>query len=190
MTLMTSFDLSCLFKMAASSQKAAEAVQLYFETSSPVTVIRTMHKQYPKDKKLSKQQILRLVKRFQQTGSVQDSRHYNTGRPRTSRSAENIADVEKIIEETPQKSVRQVLGDVTNTSRSSYGSFYRTLRFELKLYPYTLSVMQHLKDSDVMYRLEFARWAASHPGILDNVWFSDESHFHLNGSVDSQNCRV
>ena len=111
-------------------------------------------------------------------------------RPRTSRSAANIADVEKIIEETPQKSVRQVLGDVTNTSRSSYGSVYRTLGFELKLYPCTLSVMQHLKDSDVMYRLEFAQWAASHPGIFYNVWFSCESHFHLNGSVNSQNCRV
>lgn len=102
--------------MAASSQKAAEAVQLYFETRSPVTVIRTMHKRYPNDENMSKLQVLRLVKRFQQTGSVQDGRHNNTGKARTSGSVENIADVQKIIEQTPQRSVRQVFSDVSNKS--------------------------------------------------------------------------
>lgn len=54
---------------------------------------------------------------------------------------------------------------------------YRTLRFELKLFPYTLSVRQHLKESDVTYKVEFARWAVSRSGVFDSVWFSNESHF-------------
>ena len=54
--------------MATSSKKAAEVVKLYFETKSPVTVIRRMQKLYPEDERLTKVQIHRLVKRFEQTG--------------------------------------------------------------------------------------------------------------------------
>ncbi len=73
-----------------------------------MTVIRTTQKPYPGDERLSKMQIHRLVRRFQQTGSVEDMRHANSGRSITSRSAENIEEVTIQNQETPQKSVRSV----------------------------------------------------------------------------------
>ena len=79
--------------MASPDQKAGEIVQLYFESHSPTAVIGIMQKRYPSDARLYKQQINRLDKKFQQTGSVQDKRHNNQGRQRTSRPDENIAAV-------------------------------------------------------------------------------------------------
>ena len=102
--------------MATSNQKAADVVKLYFETKSPVTVARMMRKTYSKDARLTKQQVYRLVNKFQQTGSAGDSRHNNNGRPRSSRSSENIAEIKEVIDETPPKSVRKVLGDISNTT--------------------------------------------------------------------------
>ena len=40
-----------------------------------------MQKLYPEDERLTKVQIHRLVKRFEQTGSVQDNRHNNKIKP-------------------------------------------------------------------------------------------------------------
>ena len=106
-------------KMALSKEQAKDVSKLYFQTQSPVTVIRSMQKKYPNEKRITKQQILRMVKRFENCGTVADGRHSNTGRPRAVRKEETIDQVRQIIEETPQKSVRSVLYDVTNTASCS-----------------------------------------------------------------------
>ena len=174
--------------MEMSRQKAAEIVQLYFESRSPISVIRMMQKRYPGEDKLSKLQVCRVVKRFQLTGSVEDRRHSNPGRTKSGRSAENVEEVRPLMAEPSQKSVRKVLGDITN--ECSFSSVYRILRFHLKLFPYTISVMQHLKQSGIESRLDFATWMTEdHLNIVDRIWFSDESHFYLNAVLNKQNCR-
>jgi len=173
--------------MASSNNFDAEIVKLYYLTGSPTTVIREMAKQHPEKKVLSKMKIKRLVDRFEKTGSVTDGRHSNPGRPKSVRSAENIASIQDVISETPQRSVRKILGDVTNTvSRSSV---HRILRYDLNLKPYTLSIMQHLKENDIESRLHFAHWVKTNPAIVDLLWFSDESHFYLNSAINKKNCR-
>ena len=59
------------------------------------------------------------------------------------------------------------------------------LRFDLKLTPYTISIMQHLKPSDIDYRIQFGRWMIEHD-IIEHVWFSDEAHFYLYGDVNNE----
>ena len=49
------------------------------------------------------------------------------------RSAENIAEVRQVIGETPQMSVRKVLGNISN--QASKTSVHRMLGFDLKLTP-------------------------------------------------------
>lgn len=173
--------------MALPIDKCTEVVKLYYESYSPITVIRSMKKRYPNEEKLNKMQVHRIVKRFEQTGSVGDTRHANTGRPKSARSAERIEQVRRVIDETPQKSVRKVLGDITNSASAS--SVYRMLRYDLKLTPYTISIKQHLKDSDISSRLAFAEWMKKRPDIADITWFSDEAHFYLNSQVNKRNCR-
>lgn len=173
--------------MAPPTERCAEIVKLYYKTGSPKTVIREMQKLYPHEEKLTRQQIHRTVKRFEVTGSVTDARHHNTGRPRSSRCAGNIQQIEEIIESTPQTSIRKVLGNITN--RPSKASVQRILKFDLKLIPYKMSVMQHLKDTDIEARLRFADWVKLNDGLIKHVWFSDEAHFYLNGQINKQNCR-
>ena len=87
--------------------------------------------------------------------------------PRSSRSSENVQEVKHIIDETPEKSVRQVVSDLTNVTNHS--SVYRMLRFDLKYFPYSISVMQHLKESDIESRIEFARLMKDHLEIVNKM---------------------
>ena len=144
--------------MALSRKMAAEALQLYFESSSATKALRTMRRRYPNDteiRRLSARQLYRLVARFKETGSLAYKRHDNVRRPRSSMSSENVQEVKHIIDETPEKSVCQVVSDLTNVT--NYSRIYRMLRFDFKYFPYSISVMQQLKESDIESHIEFAR---------------------------------
>ena len=175
------------FKMASPQIRCAKVVKLYYTSRSPITVIREMQTLYPEEERFTRQQVHRIVRRFEQTGSVIDGRQKNSGRPRSARSSENVHDVKETIEETPQVSIRKVLGNITN--HTSKSSVHRMLRFDLKLFPYTLSIMQHLKETDIESRLLFAQWMKGHADITYLIWFSDEAHFYLNAQVNKQNFR-
>lgn len=147
-----------------------------------------IQQKYPLLARLTKQKVHRLVKRFEQKGSITDPRYQNTGRPRSARKPEAIKQVKEIINETPQRSVRKVMGDINNTISAS--SVYRALRFDLNLVPYTISVMQHLKPTDIESRMLFAKWTKEQPdSLINKIWFSDEAHFYLNAQVNKKNCR-
>ena len=70
------------------------------------------------------------------------------------------------------------------TENASSTCIYLMLPFDLKLTPYTISIMQHIKQSDIDYRIQFGRWMIEHDTIIENVWFSDEAHFYLNEDVN------
>lgn len=95
--------------------------------------MRIMQKELAGLKQHSKHYILGIVRRFEKTGSIQDIRHSNEGRPRSVRKPDAIHDheVRKLIEETPQKSLREVLGGVSNRVTYSRTSVHRILRFDL-----------------------------------------------------------
>ena len=62
---------------------------------------------------------------------------------------------------------------------------------ELKLFPYIISVRHKLQVKDMEKRHLMCDWLAGKlersPGWINNVWFSDEAHFHLNGSINNHN---
>ena len=70
-------------------------------------------------------QVHRIVQRFEQSGSVIDRRHDNTVRSKAVRSSESTEQVNFVIEEMHQKSIRRLLGNLTN--KSSVSSIYRML---------------------------------------------------------------
>ena len=140
---------------------STKIVQLYYSTKS-----RELKKKYPAEN-IKKYHVYRAVKRFEETGSVTDGRHRNSGRPKSVRSAENIAEVRQVTGETPQMSVRKILGNISN--QASRTCAHRMLRFNLKLTPDTVSVMQHLKDSDIESRLHFAHWMKENDQIADVI---------------------
>jgi len=87
------------------------------------------YKHYPEDTILSYMQVHILVQRFEQSGSVIGRRHGNIGRPKAVRSSESTDQVNSVIKEMHQKSVRRLLSHLTNTVCVS--SVYRMLRYDL-----------------------------------------------------------
>lgn len=173
--------------MAPTQAQSCEVIKLYYECKSLKTVVKTIKKNHPELEKFNTKQVQRIVKRFEESGSVEDRRHTNTGRPRSVRTSENLERVKNVINETPQRSVRRVLGDVSNTMSAT--SVYRILKFDLQLTPYKVSIMQHLKETDITSRVSFANWMTSNIDIVEKLWFSDEAHFYLNPQINKQNCR-
>lgn len=170
-------------------QQKAEIVKLYYKHKYPKIVQNVLKKQYPDNKVLSRFQILRIVKKFERKGSVKDERHLNPGPPKKSRSDENIDRVRSIIEETPRKSVRSVFREM-ECDNVSVSSVFRILRIDLCLTAYKISIMQHLKPTDIKSRLDFAMWIERQSQeLVDTIWFSDEAHFYLTASVNKENMR-
>jgi hypothetical protein len=67
-----------------------------------------MKENKPKEKKRSRMLIGKLVTKFEKTGTICDIRHSNPRRPPISRTDDFIGEVETLVTETPQKSVRHV----------------------------------------------------------------------------------
>ena len=78
-----------------------------------------------------------------------------------------------------------VFGDITNIA--SHSSVYRMLKYDLKLTSYKISIMKHLKPTDIESRLSFARLVTEKEDIVGQIWFSDEAHYYLNAQVNKKN---
>ena len=70
---------------------------------------------------------------------------------------------------------------------------HRLLKKTLGLTPYKITVHQSLTEVHCEERIAFCMWLKQKCDLSDdfinNLWFSDEAHFHLNGQVNRQNCR-
>jgi hypothetical protein len=166
-----------------------QIVEFYIQSSkSVVATIRKIKANFGRNHSISKNTVKNIVDKFYQTGSVHDLPR--SGGPRTARSAENIAAVSESVRENPRTSVRHRAQEL-GLSRSST---HRILRIDLHLHPYKVQLRQQLKVHDHRQRREFAAWALEHldedENFFQKIIFSDEAHFHLNGYVNKQNCRI
>lgn len=131
--------------------------------------------------------IRTLVQKFEETGTVADSRR--SGRPRSSRNSKIIGSVRKSVTEDPKTSTRKRCTQL-GISRSS---LRRILNKDLQMYPYKIQLVQNLNPNDYQLRLQYSRQLLntndSDRSFLKNLWMSDEAHFHLNGHVNKQNSR-
>ena len=134
-------------------------------------------------------QYIKFYLTFVDTGTTHNLNSSGSGRPRSSRSDENISAVKTVIDANPKKSVRRISAEL----HLSKTSVHRILSQDLELFAYTLQIRQSLTEHDCAPRLTFAQWMVelldATPDLLGRIWFSDESHFHLDGHVNKQNCR-
>ncbi|KAL4710049.1 hypothetical protein ACJJTC_011634 [Scirpophaga incertulas] len=90
--------------------------------------------------------IAKWVKKFEETGSTLEKP--KSGRPRTSRTAENVDSVTQSIRDDPNLSIRK-RAVALNVHRSS---LCRILHKDLKLHPYKIQLVQELKPQDAGQR--------------------------------------
>lgn len=140
---------------------------------------------YP-DTPVSQGAISQLIKKFRETGSIEDMQR--TGRPKSATSEDKALDVLLTIQETPKVSTREV----AENFGISHTSVHRILKKE-KLRPYKQQLIHELNEDDFDRRMEFCEQMMEKCNMDDNfavnIVFSDEATFMLNGTVNRHNCR-
>jgi hypothetical protein len=95
---------------------------------------------------------------------------------------ENIDAVKSGAARKPSNS-RKAAGQLGISRRSEQ----RIMKSDLNLYPYKMTVLPKLTVQNKHQRMTFAEWAQNNEVSFNDVWFSDEAHFHLDGVVNKQN---
>jgi len=100
--------------------------KLYYKHNSPSIVNKILKEKYPGVKALSRQNVHRIVKKFELHGTVNDRRKAASGRPRSARSDERT-----VIGETLTKSVRMLDNETIISAIKS--TIHKILRYDLKI---------------------------------------------------------
>lgn len=135
---------------------------------------------------VSRSTVGKTIDRFERTGSVKD--RVRPGRPATSTNDDRSLDVILSFMENPHQSSRSAALELETSDRS----VRRILKIN-KFHPYKVKLVQELNEDDPDRRVEFCEQMMNllitDPVLLDNIVFSDEATFQLNGNVNRQNCR-
>ena len=131
--------------------------------------------------------VVALMKKFEQTGSVQD--RLRSGRPSVINN-EALQNLTNKLDRSPHKSFRRLLQKVG----MSLTSTYRAVKKQ-KFFPYKVSAIYELKAQDTEKRVIFCRWFQQFidmngENILNNTFFTDEAWFHLSSYTNTQNWRT
>ena len=173
-----------------SKEQKSKLVQIYWETKSIVLTQRKFRSHFKTRDTPDRKTILRLCEQFLREGSITNLNKGRSGRKALARTPESIKKVKSAIDDDPSKSLRKIAQEVNG----SYSSVWRIARKDLGLTPYKVTIHHKLTAVDQEQRVRFARWFSqkcqSEPAFLENVWFSDEAHFQLDGGVNTQNCRI
>lgn len=171
------------------------AVEVYLQTGSPGQAVTELMKKYGlKRNVLSGKMVRRWRDKLRNHGSlghlkITAGTGTPVGRPRTSRSQRNVTSVNDVVAANPELSVRRITQRVGPVSRESVR---RILKFDLGLHPYHVALKHKLNDNDIQSRMAMCTWFVREierqPAWLNDIWFSDESHFSLTGKVNSKNC--
>ena len=131
--------------------------------------------------------IMNIHRKAAETGTLEDE--VRSGRPRLSGSRENLDRLHQSLVEDPHLSVRARARE-TGIPRESVR---RLLRNDLQAYPFRPKILQLLSEEDKAMRLvfcdEMSTILENDATFLDQLVFTDEANFHLNGAVNRHNCR-
>lgn len=173
--------------MAWDQIARATIVELYFKTDSLVKAQRAFRRERNCRFAPCKNTIRRLVKNFRGKGSVVKKR-YSTHQ--SAKKTEAIEQVQQSVSANRRKSSRKIARE-TRVPRTTVR---RILHQDLGLFPYKIQMVHKLHRGDKSKRLNFCRWFLSKCQSSNNfshsLFMSDEAHFHLDGTVNKQNCRM
>lgn len=173
--------------MTLSIEQRGKIADFYFETHSIALTRRAYCLHFNVKNAPNRSTIWRILKKFKTERTLHNVNKGRSGRPKTVRSPENIESVRRSVRQSPKKSSRRRSQEL-NVSRSS---IRRILKLDLHLFPYRIQVKHKLTENDKQARVSMCEWfndmMEEDEDWIDNVWFSDEAHFHLDGHVNSKN---
>lgn len=128
--------------------------------------------------------------RFLQTGSVQTATRLRT---RSARSQENVEQVSLLNVENRMKGLRSSVRSIARDTEISKSTVHRILRKDIVLKPYRPAFLQKLTQRNIDNRqtrcLYFLDNDYTVPPILNNIIFTDEAYYSINGFICGQNWR-
>ncbi|GFY35524.1 DUF4817 domain-containing protein [Trichonephila clavipes] len=136
--------------------------------------------------------LLKLVKRFEETGKLED--RARAGRPclKEARAPCIAVEMEAIASEAA--SGTSSASEAARQLGLPPSSVRNILRRILQLYPYKLQSCHELLPADTAQMEAFAKWAFSKmeqdPIWVYNILWTDEAHFSFHGDVNNYNCRI
>lgn len=168
-----------------SDQEKAKCVLLLSELRSVVLVQRAFRGLFNKAPP-HRNNITRWSKQFVETGSVQKRK--TSGRPPVSEVT--IQNVSESCLRSPKKSLPRrslELGIPVTT-------LHKILHKRLHFHAYKIQLLHGIKPNDKNKRVEYATYILNqieeNESFLNDVMFSDEATFHVNGCVNRHNVRI
>ena len=172
-----------------AEDEKAKLVQFYFETKSITLAQRKFRKHLKVRKAPSRNVTLQIVNKFLAQGTVRNNVKGHSGRKRSQRTPAKVALVRDALQRSPHKSMRRLSQEVG----CSRATAHRIARVDVQFFPYKISIHQSLTEAQKTARKRFCAWFVrkcdQNPDFVDQIWYSDEAHFHLDGKVNSQNFR-
>lgn len=157
-----------------------ELVSLYLGGISSTKACDLFHQKYPHKSRPHPSTCRRLLRRLQEAGSLR--RRSGPGRPVAVASDEIVERVLSIVRGKPQSSIRK-LSVALGISKSTVLRILHKNGF----HPYKFRKVQHLQLSDKSRRVDWCNWLLeelkTNPTLLEDIIFTDESIFYLNGNV-------
>ncbi|CAF2547727.1 unnamed protein product [Rotaria sp. Silwood2] len=167
-----------------SSPEKIEIVKWYAVYQNATEVARQFQNRFDRTPPISKN-ILSLVGKFDETGSVED--RPRSGRSRSVSTDGNRKRVRAAFKESPEISTRRATLEL-NLPRSSL----RRMMKELGLKSYRPQLLHALNEDDPDRRCEFAdiflNLLADDSSLLNRIVWTDEAIFKLNDHVNRHNC--
>jgi len=103
------------------------------------------------------------------------------------RTPENIERVREAFERSPRRSAVRHTTTLGITPRSVRRILHNDLHYHL----YKIQILQALNTCDYGARVRFCQemldLIGENEDLVNNIWMSDEAHFHLSGFVNKQN---
>lgn len=167
-----------------SGAHRAFCVRAYYQNAnSIVTAQRLYRHNYRTRRAPGESSIRRWIDMFENTGATIQIPNRNN--LRTVRDEETIEEVRLSIRQNPSLSVRKR----SQQLQIKKSSLHVILKKDLRLKAYKIQLVQELKPTDYLNRVTFVQEMMNRFRNFNNILFSDEANFHLNGHVNKQNCR-
>ena len=157
-------------------------VKTFYETNNKSKTCRRFDEQF--HRQIKRETVADIIDRFEENGTVDDKKR--SGRPAIARTPENKAAVKSVFSNDPTTSTRRAASELGISRRS-----IQRMLSDLHLHPYRPRLVQQVNDDDPDRRIEFCEkllaMIEEDNSILDNIIWTDEAIFKLNGHVNRHN---
>ncbi|GBN57629.1 hypothetical protein AVEN_214645-1 [Araneus ventricosus] len=135
--------------------------------------------------------LKKMIDKFEELGSFD----LKCGRGRKAIASTSVEDVATTLQELSSGALGKCSArGISRTLDMPVSTVCKILRNILKFYPFKIAYVQELVPADLSKREAFALQFLARMEV-DNAWswnifWTDEAYFHLQGPVNTQNCRI